>query len=211
MPDPAIERRAAEPMGWVVVRPAPTRSSHAGRRRLGDERGLTLVELLVAATLTIAVLGVAMMVVILSVRNQPQVSDRSAAIQQARVFQERLTRELRQSYSVETALPGDIEFETYVRVVSCGGAPQTNASAPAIACRVAYQCTAGVCTRTESGPGGTGTPVTREFLRGISNSDVFGYSPNATSPEYVSTKLVYPAAGGDDAITLEDGVDLRNR
>jgi hypothetical protein len=24
-------------------------------------------------------------------------------------------------------------------------------------------------------------------------------------------QLVFPAAGGDDAVTLEDGVDLRNR
>ena len=40
---------------------------------------------------------------------------------------------------------------------------------------------------------------------------MFGYSPNSTNPDYVSMRLVFPAAGGDDAVTLDDGVDLRNR
>ena len=40
---------------------------------------------------------------------------------------------------------------------------------------------------------------------------MFGYSPDSANPDYVTMRLVFPAEGGDDAVTLEDGVDLRNR
>ncbi len=39
---------------------------------------------------------------------------------------------------------------------------------------------------------------------------MFGYSPSSADPDYVSMRLVLPAEGGDDAVTLDDGVDLRN-
>lgn len=179
------------------------------------ERGVTLVELLVFTMMLLVVLGAGSALLIVVVRNQPRVSDRDFAIQQGRVLQERFARELRQSSLVEqTPAPtsSSIIFRTYARRTQCGGAAETDPTKPAILCKVAYTCTAGACDRTEAPlTGQPGTPSTAQLVSGLSNSDVFGYSPDATSPEYVTMRLVFPAEGGDDAVTLEDGVDLRNR
>ena len=59
--------------------------------------------------------------------------------------------------------------------------------------------------------GQPGTTTTEQLVSGLSSSAVFGYSPDSANPDYVTMRLVFPAEGGDDAVTLEDGVDLRNR
>ena len=174
------------------------------------ERGVTLVELLVFTMMLLVVLGAGSALLIVVVKNQPRVSDRDFAIQQGRVLQERFARELRQSSLVEqTPVPtaSSITFRTYARRTQCGGAAETDPTKPAILCKVAYTCTAGACDRTEA----PGTPSTAQLVSGLSSSAVFGYSPDTTNPEYVTMRLVFPAEGGDDAVTLEDGVDLRNR
>ena len=75
---------------------------------------------------------------------------------------------------------------------------------PAIACKVTYTCTAGVCDRAEAPlPGQPGTTTTQQLVSGLSSSAVFGYSPDSTNPDYVTMRLVFPAAGGDDAVTLD--------
>ena len=184
-------------------------------RRLKCERGVTMTELLVFTMLLLGVLAAAMTLLIVAVRSQPRISDRNVAIQQGRVLQERFARELRQSSLVEqTPAPtsSSITFDTYVRRTQCGGAVETDPTKPAIACKVTYTCTAGACNRTEAPlPGQPGTPATQQLVSGLSSSAVFGYSPDSTNPEYVTMQLVFPAAGGEDAVTLADGVDLRNR
>ena len=98
-----------------------------------------------------------------------------------------------------------------MRRAECGGGSETDPSAPAIACKVTYSCAAGACDRTEAPlPGEPGTPTTEKPISGLSSSAVFGYSPSSADPDYVSMRLVLPAEGGDDAVTLDDGVDLRN-
>jgi hypothetical protein len=50
-------------------------------------------------------------------------------------------------------------------------------------------------------------------VSGLSPGNVFSYSSCAGAPttyDYVGVSLVFPADGGEDAITLSDGVDLRN-
>jgi|SRR5215210_4847846 len=182
-------------------------------RALKDQRGVSMTELLVYMAMSLLLAGAAAMLLIVAVKSQPRISSRDDAIQMARVTQERLARELRQSYSVQSATASQITFFTYARRVQCGGAAQTNPATPAIACRVTYTCAAGVCDRTETNPAGTSQPYTARLVKGISNSDVFAYRPSSTPAaiSYVATKLVFPAKGGDDAITLEDGVNLRNR
>lgn len=179
---------------------------------LRSERGLTMVELLVASSMAIIVIGAASLLVIVAVRTQPRISDRNAAIQEGRVLEERFARELRQSYDVEPGANSQtITFDTYLRRTACGGPAETNATQPAIACRVTYSCTAGICDRSERNADGSGTPLVQQLVKGLSSSAVFGYSPDATNPDYVTMRLVFPATGGDDAVTLDDGVDLRNR
>jgi type II secretory pathway pseudopilin PulG len=184
-------------------------------KALNSERGFTLPELLVFMIMLLLVLAAGMGLLIVSVTTQPRVSDRNFAIQQARALQHRFARELRQSTLVEQSpapTSSSITFDTYVRRTECGGAVQTDPVQPAIACKVTYGCAAGACDRTEAPlPGQPGTTTTEELVRGLSSTAVFGYSPSSANPEYVTTQLIFPAAGGDDAVTLRDGVDLRNR
>ena len=179
------------------------------------ERGVSIAELLVFMMMLLIVLGAGMALLIVSVKSQPRISDRNFAIQDGRVLQERFARELRQSSLVEqTPAPtsSSITFDTYVRRTQCGGAVETDPTKPAIACKVTYTCTAGTCSRTEAPlPGQPGSTTTDQLVSGLSSSAVFGYSPTSTNPDYVTMRLVFPAEGGDDAVTLEDGVDLRNR
>jgi Tfp pilus assembly protein PilW len=179
------------------------------------ERGVSMAELLVFIMMLLFVLAAGMTLLIVAVKSQPRISDRNFAIQDGRVLQERFARELRQSSLVEeTPAPtsSSITFDTYMRRTQCGGAVETDPTKPAIACKVTYTCTAGACDRTEAPlPGQPGTTITQQLVSGLSNSAVFGYLPDSTNPEYVTMQLVFPAEGGDDAVTLEDGVDLRNR
>jgi flagellar basal body-associated protein FliL len=55
-----------------------------------------MIELLIAATLTVIVVGVAMLWIVSSLKQENQISSRSAATRQAEVGLERLTRDLRQ-------------------------------------------------------------------------------------------------------------------
>jgi hypothetical protein len=179
------------------------------------ERGVSMPELLVFMMMLSLVLAAGTTLLIVVLTSHTRVTDRNFAIQNGRVLQERLARELRQSYRVEQSpapTSQSITFDTYVRRTQCGGAPETAPERPAIACKVTYSCTAGACNRTEGPlPGQPGTTVTQQLVSGLSSSTVFGYLPDSANPDYVSTRLVFPAAGGDDAVTLEDGVDLRNR
>jgi Tfp pilus assembly protein PilW len=182
---------------------------------LKSERGISIVELLVFMMMLLFVLVAATTLLIVVVKSQPRISDRSFAIQDGRVLQERFARELRQSSLVEqTPAPtsSSITFDTYMRRNQCGGAVETDPTKPAIACKVTYTCTAGACDRTEAPlPGQPGTTTTQRLVSGLSSSAVFGYAPDSMNPDYVSMRLVFPAEGGDDAVTLDDGVDLRNR
>lgn len=192
-------------------------------RSLRDQRGMTLVELLVAMSMTLIVTGAAMYVVIVALQTQPAISDRNYDIQQGRTLLDRFTRDLRASYKIEASpapTASSVSFDTYVRSATCGGAPQTNPAIPAIACRVTYTCTAGACSRAEGSPAtGGGTPI--QMVSGLANTAVFGTDPTSpptspttplpANPDYVTIHLAYPARGGGGAITLDDGVDLRNR
>jgi pilin/secretion family protein with methylation motif len=193
-------------------------------RLLRDQRGLSLVELMVATTMTLMVLGAASILMIMGLRTQPAISDQSFDIQQGRAFEDRFTRELRASYEIEPNPPptsSTLSFDTYVRSTTCGGAPQANPGVPAIPCRVTYTCTAGACYRAEAPPSTGGGAVVKQ-VSGLDGSvGVFGTDPTASpappgsplpnSPGYITIHLAFPANGSTAPIALDDGVDLRNR
>ena len=175
------------------------RLARAGR----DEAGFTLVELLVATMLGLVVIGAAVTAFTASIQTQPSISSRASQVQQARVAMERITRELRQGqgWGSGTSNPSQLSVVTYS--ADCG------ATRP---CEVTYSCTAGTCTRRV----GQGQAV--QVVTGLATSDVFSYqsvnSPPVAAPtpttDYVNITLPFPAESGDDAITLQDGVELRN-
>ena len=189
--------------------------ARALRRRVADERGFTLPELLVATIIALMVAAGGMLVLQIAVRTQPQVSERAAQIQQGRTLMETISRELRQGESVEAATESSLEVMTYVSSSFCG----STETGPATLCRVTYTCAEGSCSRTEHGDSGGGT--TTQVATGLLHSSVFSYCDAtdtgtacdltaASYPTYVGLELAYPSDDGEEAITLADGVALRN-
>jgi len=180
--------------------------------RLGRGRrdaGYTLVELLVASTMGVVVLGAVGSLVVSAMRNQPQISERAQTISTARWVLERLTREIRNGVRVDKATASSVSFETYVRHSTCGGSGALASTSPSIKCEVTYTCTTTACTRIEAAPGVyTGSP--RTIFEGIESSSVFTYSPNATEATYIKVTLQMPNPRGPAALTVSDGASLRN-
>lgn len=184
-------------------------------RRLSNavrsERGLTMIEMLVASAIALVVLAGAGTVIVIAAQNTPRIAERSADIQAGMVLEERVGREVRQGYRILNATASSMDLYTYRRVAACGTDTPIAASEPAIACRITYACSAsGVCTRTETDPGGTATPSVQQVVTGLMSNQVFAYSPSATAPDYITMRLVF-AGESDDNVTLEDGFELRNR
>jgi type II secretory pathway pseudopilin PulG len=176
------------------------------RPAVGEEHGYTLIELLVAALLGLAIVGAAVPLFISGIRSEPRVSSRAADVQQARTTMERITREVRQGWSLPTATASELSILTYVKATSCGG----ESGSTAIACRVTYSCSAGTCTRMVRNPDGSGSAPATPVVTGLADMPVFTYAPDATTPTYVGITLGFPAGDDEDSITLEDGVTLRN-
>jgi len=166
--------------------------------RLAGDEGFTLTELLVAMTIGIVVMGAGVLMFTAALQSQPKASARLDKVQDARTTSERIVRELRQGRAAPTATSSELSIETY-----CGGA--------ASPCLVTYTCTAGTCTRVEDSQlDETPSEPTTTVVSGLSNAVVFSYSPSSTAPRWVGITLQFPAEGGDDAITVEDGAALRN-
>jgi len=176
-------------------------------RRLREEQtGFTLVELLVAMTTAMVVLGGAVMLFTGSLQGQSSLQARAFGVEQARTAMDQIVRELHQGSTVITATASQLTLITYVHKASCGGA----SSSTAISCRVTYTCASGSCTRTERNPDGTGSGGAVQAVSGLASSNVFSYSPSATAPTYVGVTLPLAPQPGQNAVTLDDGAALGN-
>jgi type II secretory pathway pseudopilin PulG len=169
-----------------------------------EERGMTLIELLIAASLGLVVIGGALAIFVGAVRSEPRAGSKVAAIQQARVTVDRITRELRQGLETPTASSSKLAIVTYVKAVTCGGA----AASTSIPCRVTYECSAGACTRVVAQPNGSAPGPSVQVASGLSSTNVFSYLPTAADPSYVGVSLAFSAEG--QPVILSDGVALRN-
>jgi type II secretory pathway pseudopilin PulG len=175
-------------------------------RLRADEGGWTLIEMLVATVAGIALLSVATMTFTTGLKSQPRLTERANDVQQARTTVERITRELRQGWSVPTASPAQLSILTYVQSATCGGATSNSSRA----CRVTYTCSSASCSRVEANPDGTSAGAAETVASRFTGPNVFTYSPSSADADYVGVRISYPAGPGEDAITLEDGVALRN-
>ncbi len=174
------------------------------KRRLAAEGGFTLVELLTSTVVGLLVVGIGTTVFITAIRSQPGLTTRGNAISNARFTTERIVRELRQGGTVYTATPTQLSFLTHVASASCGSGSNGF-------CRVTYTCSTSACTRVEARPDGTVPGAASTAVSGLSNGNVFSYSPSSTAPAYVGATFTFPGQNGDDAITVSDGAALRNR
>lgn len=175
----------------------------------GTEAGVTLVELLVASAMGIALLGAIGAMVLSSMRTQPEVSKRAQNISTARWILERMTREIRNGVVVDKALSNEVSLRTFVRHNTCGGSGTLSSTQPSIECQVTYSCTTTSCTREETAPevfgGGTATTI----FTGIDDPNVFSYTP-AEEPTFVEIALRFPNPSGPGDLTVSDGASLRN-
>ena len=127
---------------------------------------------------------------------------------------DRITRELRQGSNASSINPSQLMILTYVPRTACGA----STAGPDIRCRVFYSCTqsgaTASCNRIECPPAllvpGTGCGPTTIAVTGLTTNQVFTFSPQTPGQAYVGIRLEFPAQNGDDAITLQDGVALRN-
>jgi type II secretory pathway pseudopilin PulG len=177
-----------------------------GRR----EAGFTLVELLVASTMGVLVLGAVGSLVISAMKTQPKISEKAQDVSTARWVLERLTREIRNGVRIDKATASSVSFQTYVRHTTCGASTTLPSSSPAIKCQVTYTCTTTYCSRIEAAPEVETGTATRIF-EGIDSSNVFSYVP-AEDPTYIKITLHMPNPDGavNGGTTVSDGASLRN-
>jgi len=173
------------------------------------EDGFTLIEMLVAMSMGVVVMGGVVILLIGAMRSQPRLDKQATNIQTARYALERMTREIRNGIVVDKYTSSSISFQTYVRHTTCGGSTMAASSVSATKCEVTYTCSSTSCTRIEAAPNVyTGTAVT--IFSGINNpSSVFNWSPS-TVPTYIGVTLKVPDPEGSGALTVSDGASLRN-
>ena len=158
------------------------------KRRLSlreSEAGLTLIELLVAAAMSVVLVGAAGSMLISAVRDQPRLSERAQNITTARYQLERVTREIRNGVKVTPtkATATEVSFVARVRRTACGGSTPTSSTATAIKCQITYSCQATACTRVEAAEGVFANPAaTSTILTGIDSVSVFCFVPS-TNPD----------------------------
>jgi len=165
---------------------------------------MTLVELLIASTMGLVVVGAALSMFVSGVRSEPRTASKVAAIQQARFTLDRMTRELRQGLSVEVPTSTELEMVTYVKEVSCGGV----VSSTSIPCEVTYDCEGEICTRTVAQPDGSAPGSPTQVVEGLASPEVFDPEP-ALAPIYIGVDFAI-ATETEDPVELSDGVALRN-
>ena len=170
-----------------------------------EERGLTLIELLVATALGLIVVGGAMTIFLGGVHSQPRTSSKVAAIQQARFTVDRIVRELRQGLQVPTTPTASrLEVVTYVNLTNCSGATPASTAIP---CEVTYECGAAACTRTVAQPDGSAPGPAAQVASGLASTNVFTPSP-PVEPTFVGITFSFESDG--DPIVIGDGAALRN-
>ena len=191
---------------------------------MAREDGFTLIEMLVAMTMGVVVMGGVLILLIGAMRSQPKLDSQATNIQTARWVLERMTREIRDGVVVDKTSASSVSFQTYVRHATCGGTIALASGESAKRCEVTYTCSGETCTRLETAPGVyAGTPQT--IFTGLSDpGEVFCFVPSnkeedpsecgeaksAASTTYVGIKLELPDSEGSGALKAEDGASLRN-
>jgi Tfp pilus assembly protein PilE len=175
------------------------------------QAGFTVVEVLVAATISIGVLGSTLTPLAATQHAEISSASWSDQLQLAQAQESWMLREIRQAYAVLATTPNSIDFD-----VSIAGVQE----------QVYYQCDVAQpgtsyheCVRLQAAVGAplpalsTGTVIVTDVSNG--STPVFGFSPDGYNPTYVSVHLEFPASNGSHyglrhAIVVNDGAFLRN-
>ena len=192
----------------------------ANRRMSEDQRGFTLLEVLIAAALLIVVLTAALSLGDTGSRIANRDFARAHAIDETQSGVSRMDTDLRLATQVISPTSGgatnSVEFLANIRSASTGTRTLR---------RVRYQCDVPSpsnpalrsCFRYESdpstSPGGAGTIVIDSLVNGTTANPVF--TPSGSPIKYFSIHVAVSAAGKQKdgysrAVTLDHGVYLRN-
>jgi Tfp pilus assembly protein PilW len=200
------------------------------RELLGDQRGVTLVELLFYIGLSLVVIVAPLYFVITSINQQNNVSSRTSAARQAEAGLEQMTRDLRQAMSQDgsgNALSVTVSNPTSATTAISFDIPTpgnvTSPQAVTWTCPSTGASSVGTCTR-KVGSGASEaeiTGVSSVTFAPISSSGASMTLP-ATNPAYVNVTLLaqatsqldttktHSASGIANPIKVQTGVDLRN-
>jgi len=191
---------------------------------LKDESGLTLIEMLVAALMSVIIVGAACAMLISAVKDQPGLSRKAQNVTTARYQLERVVREIRGAVKVETATPTEVELLTRTQRTTCGAATKASPSVQRIECRVTYRCSGTTCTRSEATEGRVSVGASTIVLTGIESPSVFCFVPSTESdpskcgsprsggpPTYVGVNLLVKNPEGPGILTISDGATLRTQ
>jgi len=174
-------------------------------RLLRDQRGMTLIELLVAMPLALLLLFAALDALDVTAKNQGRITKRSQAATQAKVGLDRMVREVREADSLNLQTSQIIDVVTPVR-------PATGTSTYAGNLRlVRYDCTGGQCIRYEGPKAGPLGATGKVLVTDVRNQDVFTVSPDFVNPTFLGVKLRIAITGQSNTLNLTDGVNLRNK
>jgi Tfp pilus assembly protein PilW len=193
------------------------------RLSLGDESGLTLIEMLVAALMSVIIVGAACGMLISAVKSQPGLSRKAQNVTTARYQLERVVREIRKAVKIETATPTEVQLLTRTQMTSCGGTTKASPNVQRPQCRVTYRCSAATCTRTEATEGGLAVGTATVALTGLQSANVFCFVPSTEAdpskcgsprsgegpPTYVGVDLQVKNPEGPGLLTISDGATLR--
>lgn len=171
-----------------------------------DERGFSLIELLVAMTVLATVMLATLAVLDSSSRMARSDTDRASAIQEAQVGLDRMVRELRHARAVNSASPQVLD----VMVLQRGVARRV-----VFDCSVAHPSTTGQRRCTRSADGGAAAVLVDRVRNIGAVSGAFTYTPATGTPKHVTVRLGVAVDDGRTgghfrSLVLTDGTALRN-
>ena len=198
----------------ILATMPPSLTSRSCAATRGSESGLTLVELLIAATMSVIIIGAATAMLITALQRQPQLTQGADQVGDARLAVEKMVTQVRQGVVgtasvTNTATTSTLQMESYVDT-RCG----TTSVSTSTKCKVVFQCASEVCSRTT----GTGTTSTERVIAGVKNaSSVFepvtGPSPCVAATEvvnFVEVRLELKTRKGNGVTKIQDGAGLRS-
>lgn len=191
------------------------RSRSAERRRRGaallaDEAGFTLVELLIAASLSVLIGGAALGMMDASTPLSNEEFMRQAAVGEGRAGLQRMVRELRGATRINSTAGNLLDF---------------NSTTPSGSRRIVYACDDSslvvglrACTRYSGAVGAAvanGQIVVDRLVNGTTSQPVFRYSPDRIRPTQVKVQVVLPTraespVGYTHRVVINDAAFLRN-
>ncbi|MHB2001512.1 MAG: hypothetical protein ACYCSI_15220 [Solirubrobacteraceae bacterium] len=171
----------------------------AARRRVREEGGSTLLELLLAMSLGLVVLGAVLTALLASENVQSRDTEWGATIQQSTTGLEAMTRQIREAYSMRETTSSSIRF--YAAIEGTRWEIEYDCAVPQPGSEF-NQCVRRAAAFEGSTPPSSlptaSAPVITNVLNGTSaeTGPVFReYTPNAIAPDLIAIRIVEPADG----------------